>query len=42
MPEDRVDAVARAIDLRFVRDGATPPAHLRVEPAGGATAQRLG
>ncbi|MBM7506215.1 galactokinase [Nocardioides salarius] len=42
VPEDRVDAVARAIDLRFVRDGATPPAHLRVEPAVGATAQRLG
>ena len=41
VPEDRVDAVARAIDLRFVRDGATPPAHLRVEPAGGASAQRV-
>jgi hypothetical protein len=24
-----------------VRDGATPPAHLRVEPAGGASAQRV-
>jgi len=41
VPEDRVVAVARAIDLRFVRDGATPPAHLRVEPAGGASAQRV-
>ncbi len=42
VPTDRVEAVARAIDLRFVRDGATAPAHLRVEPAGGASVQRVG
>ncbi|ANH39759.1 Galactokinase [Nocardioides dokdonensis FR1436] len=36
VPEERVEAVARAIDARFVRDGFAAPAHLLAEPSDGA------
>ena len=36
VPEDRFDAVRRAIDIAFAASGFRPPAHLRVEPAGSA------
>lgn len=40
VPEERVDAVARAIDARFVHDGFRAPAHLVAEPGAGASAHR--
>ena len=36
VPQERVDAVARAIDVAFASAGFRGPAHLRVEPAGAA------
>jgi galactokinase len=40
VPEERIDAVMRAIDLAFGTEGFRPPAHLRAEP--GAAAELLG
>ena len=42
VPAERVEAVARAIDLRFVRDGFAAPAHLLAEPGPGASVRRVG
>ncbi len=36
VPEERAEAVVRAIDLAFVAAGFRAPAHLRAEPADGA------
>lgn len=36
VPDERVEAVMRAIDATFVLEGLAPPAHLRAEPSGGA------
>jgi galactokinase len=36
VPEERIDAVMRAIDLAFGTEGFRPPAHLRAEPGGAA------
>jgi galactokinase len=40
VPEQRVDAVMRAIDLAFGTEGFRPPAHLRAEP--GPAAELIG
>lgn len=37
VPDERVEAVMRAIDATFVLEGFAPPAHLRAEPSAGAT-----
>jgi galactokinase len=36
VPDERVEAVMRAIDAAFVLEGFRAPAHLRVEPSAGA------
>ena len=36
VPEERVEAVVRAVDTAFVAAGYGPPAHLRAEPSGAA------
>jgi galactokinase len=36
VPEERLEAVMRAIDVAFVDAGFRPPAHLRAEPASAA------
>jgi galactokinase len=36
VPEDRVEAVTRAIDAAFAAEGFRPPAHLVAEPAAAA------
>ncbi|MGZ8744671.1 MAG: galactokinase [Nocardioides sp.] len=36
VPEERFDAVVRAIDTAFAASGFRPPSHLRVEPSGSA------
>lgn len=36
VPDERVEAVMRAIDATFVLEGFAAPAHLRVEPSAGA------
>ncbi|WP_244928240.1 galactokinase [Nocardioides sp. W7] len=38
VPDDRVEAVMRAVDATFVLEGFKPPAHLRAEPSAGASA----
>ncbi|MEI5675221.1 MULTISPECIES: galactokinase [unclassified Nocardioides] len=38
VPDERVEAVMRAVDATFVLEGFTPPAHLRAVPSDGATA----
>ena len=40
VPDERVAAVARAIDTAFALEGFTAPAHLRAEPSTGATLER--
>jgi galactokinase len=37
VPDDRVDAVTRAIDTAFVLEGFAAPGHLRAEPSPGAS-----
>ncbi len=37
VPTERLDAVTRAVDLAFVREGFREPHHFVVEPVGGAT-----
>ena len=36
VPEERFDAVVRAVDIAFAASGFRPPSHLRVEPSGAA------
>jgi len=36
VPDERVEAVMRAVDATFVLEGFRPPAHLRAEPSAGA------
>jgi galactokinase len=36
VPDERVDAVMRAVDAAFVLEGFRSPVHLRVPPSGGA------
>jgi galactokinase len=36
VPEERLDAVMRAVDLAFAAEGFRPPAHLRAEPGPAA------
>ena len=36
VPEERLDAVVRAIDTAFVADGFAAPAHLLAEPSAAA------
>jgi galactokinase len=40
VPDERVEAVMRAIDAAFVLEGFRSPAHLRAVPSAGADAQR--
>jgi galactokinase len=40
VPDERVDAVMRAIDAAFVLEGFRSPVHLRAEPSAGATVAR--
>jgi galactokinase len=40
VPDERVDAVMRAVDAAFVLEGFRSPVHLRAEPSGGATVLR--
>ena len=37
VPDERVDAVVRAVDAAFVLEGFGSPAHLHAVPSGGAT-----
>jgi galactokinase len=37
VPEERVDAVTRAVDTAFALEGFRAPGHLRADPSGGAT-----
>ncbi len=36
VPEERFEAVVRAVDIAFAASGFRPPSHLRVEPSGAA------
>jgi galactokinase len=40
VPDDRVEAVMRAVDAAFVLEGFNSPVHLIAEPAAGASVQR--
>jgi galactokinase len=40
VPDERVAAVTRAIDVAFALEGFAAPGHLRAEPSGGATVER--
>ena len=40
VPDDRVEAVMRAVDAAFVLEGFRSPVHLRAEPAAGASTHR--
>ena len=40
VPDERVEAVMRAIDAAFVLEGFTAPRHLRATPSSGADVNR--
>ena len=40
VPDERVEAVTRAIDAAFVLEGFRAPAHLRAVPSSGASVER--
>ena len=42
VPEERLEAVANAIDVAFAAGGFKPPAHLRAEPSAAAGVVRTG
>jgi galactokinase len=40
VPDDRVEAVMRAVDAAFVLEGFRSPVHLRADPSRGAGVER--